>query len=522
LAIEVHCRGLLVKFMLRRFFILLPERNGKRIILNTAEVIEKMNNKIFWVGCFPPEVHSIGDHAQTLAVQNYLKENFADYEVKRFYRSETKRFFKEKPCENDLIFIHSSGDFGDIYPEWHRIRKKIIASYPQCRIVQLPVSVHYENPACFEADKIFFSNKSNLLILCRSIRDAEMLKENFSCRVRFFPDFTFYLKPNFKPHERSGWLLILRNDGESKLKRHVPKFLMKRYMRTVINFLLKLEMNKRISNDYPDAYIYDTQVSKQDITDEKREKIVFGAMRLISRFNGVVTDRFHARVFAYLTGTTCCTLEGKIKEKTEIPCKDYKSYFAEFRELVFEEPIKQETVRFSTGVLDVIKQRRSFRKWLSKAVSPETLNTVLEAGYYAPSAANAQAVKLFPIQNKSSVKFLCDNTSVWFKESHPKVAVLVLYDLKRASECDLTLKWHERFAWQDTACASMNMMLAAESLGLRTCFVSFNPSQQKQVVDTFGFKDVVLANAVFLGYSNQKVSLSSLHQGRILKKKMVR
>jgi len=113
--------------------------------------------KLFWVGCFPPAFRSVGDHAQTLAVQKFLAEHFSDYDVKRFYRSEVNKFFREDVDSEDLIFIQSSGDFGDLYPDWHSVRKKIIASHPENRIVQLPVSVHYQSEANFEVDKIFFS-----------------------------------------------------------------------------------------------------------------------------------------------------------------------------------------------------------------------------------------------------------------------------------------------------------------------------------------------------------------------------
>ena len=34
-----------------------------------------------------------------------------------------------------------------------------------------------------------------------------------------------------------------------------------------------------------------------------------------------------------------------------------------------------------------------------------------------------------------------------------------------------------RFIWQDTAATMMNMMLMAEALGLKTCWVSVEPKQ---------------------------------------------
>ena len=107
--------------------------------------------KLFWIGCFPPRVHSVGDHAQTLAVEKFLRENFSDYEIVRFYRTEVKKFFQQSVRDDDLIFIHSSGDFGDLYSGWHDIRKKIISSFPNNRIIQLPVSVFYQSPVHFES-----------------------------------------------------------------------------------------------------------------------------------------------------------------------------------------------------------------------------------------------------------------------------------------------------------------------------------------------------------------------------------
>jgi len=49
----------------------------------------------------------------------------------------------------------------------------------------------------------------------------------------------------------------------------------------------------------------------------------------------------------------------------------------------------------SNETLEVIKKRRSIRAFTAEQIKDEDLQAVLEAGVYAPSAANQQAWLLF-------------------------------------------------------------------------------------------------------------------------------
>lgn len=295
----------------------------------------KLNKKIFWVGCMPPNDRSIGDHAQTLAVSKILKKFFSDYEIKRFYRTELNDFFNSNINTEDLIFIHSSGDFGDLHYVWHDIRKKIISSFPSNKIIQLPISTCYTNISYLNNDGKFFSDKKNLIILCRSKKDVEILKLFFNCKVLFFPDFAFYIQPQFLSENRNGKLLALRYDKESLIKSKPPKIFMRRYIRNITNPILKFNFDRKIRKEYKDYYIKDTQIYDYDITDMNREKVIQETLHFISKFESVVTDRFHVRVFAYLTNTPCKTVKSLISEKTESEFEDYREYFKCFRDVVY-------------------------------------------------------------------------------------------------------------------------------------------------------------------------------------------
>jgi nitroreductase len=80
-------------------------------------------------------------------------------------------------------------------------------------------------------------------------------------------------------------------------------------------------------------------------------------------------------------------------------------------------------------------------------------------------------------------------------------------------------KWVERFIWQDTSCAMQNMMLVAESLGLKTCWASITPKQQKNLEKYFMIpKHLALTCMLFVGYSNAKPHLGNIHQGKTIRR----
>lgn len=309
--------------------------------------------KLFWVGYFPSNSRSIGDHAQTYAIQKILETQFGDYKVFGFSRTETDKFFKCQINTNDIIFIHSSGDFGDLY-NFHRIRKQIIATYPDNLIVQLPVSVHYESAVKFECDKIFFSDRKNILILTRTLQEYELLKANFNCKVQYFPDFVYSINPEKAETEKNktthkGVLFALRKDGESILtgslcktikKFRSPLTILNRITRKnvyqiILQFCINIEYKSMANWLKKRGYdVKDSQISDYKITDGNREKIIYSTLNYYRRYKLVITDRFHAGVFCKLTNTPYRILGSRIKGKKVIEVQDTKKYFDTFRVLI--------------------------------------------------------------------------------------------------------------------------------------------------------------------------------------------
>jgi len=112
--------------------------------------------------------------------------------------------------------------------------------------------------------------------------------------------------------------------------------------------------------------------------------------------------------------------------------------------------------------IDVILNRRSIRRYEKRDISEDVLQQILEAGRQAPSAANRQPFRFVVVKDHDILKNLCDNLINRFVKYAP-VAIVGCADIKSL----LTGKW----AVVDTAIAMQNMVIAAWTLGIGSCWI---------------------------------------------------
>ena len=118
--------------------------------------------------------------------------------------------------------------------------------------------------------------------------------------------------------------------------------------------------------------------------------------------------------------------------------------------------------------------RRSIRKYEDRPIPDELLDAVLEAGLYAPSGMNTQGVRLVAVRDRQTRDLLSKlNAAVMNAVTDPfygaPCVVVVLADP------ELYGGWME-----DGALALGNMMNAAHTLGLGSCWIH----RAKQVFDS--------------------------------------
>jgi nitroreductase len=153
--------------------------------------------------------------------------------------------------------------------------------------------------------------------------------------------------------------------------------------------------------------------------------------------------------------------------------------------------------------LELAKSRYSVRKYQNRAVETEKLNTLLEAGRVAPTAANKQPCVFLVLNDKESIEKL---THACNPHGAP-LAIVVC--------ADKTTAWVRPFdranmVVVDSTIAADHIMLCAQDLGLSSCWITyFNPAVLRK---EFTIPDnLVPVNILAIGYSDDKPQSPDRH-----------
>ena len=121
-------------------------------------------------------------------------------------------------------------------------------------------------------------------------------------------------------------------------------------------------------------------------------------------------------------------------------------------------------------VFEAIKNRRSVRAYAGEKVSEEDVERLIEAVRWAPSAGNIQPWEFVIVKEVETKRKLSDAAlNQTFIEKAP-VVIVVCADLNRSSR-GYGSRGEQLYSLQDTAAATENILLAAQELGLATCWV---------------------------------------------------
>lgn len=125
------------------------------------------------------------------------------------------------------------------------------------------------------------------------------------------------------------------------------------------------------------------------------------------------------------------------------------------------------------SLLDVILRRRSIRRYENKEIPKDVLDKIVEAGRQSPSAANRQPYRFVIVTDSEIKKELKGRFSRFLKDA--PVVIVGCANPKAL----LTGKW----ATVDTTIALENMVLAAWSLGIGSCWIgSFKEQKVKELL----------------------------------------
>lgn len=237
---------------------------------------------------------NIGDSAITLAEQYFLSRYFPEYfqiEISTYEFAKKEAFLHAVVNPEDIFFINGGGNMGDRYPEEEDLHRKIVAEFPQHKIVVFPQTISFSDTEqgrleLEKSAKIYNAHK-DMTLFVRGETSLAIARTHFP-RVNtvLMPDMVHLLRRTYGV-DRSGALLCLRDDIEGKLDEGQKAGL----VRTVEAAFGAVRRTNNIHGE--------------DVSREVRGLVVHQELMRFASHQLVVTDRLHGMIFSAVTGTPC-------------------------------------------------------------------------------------------------------------------------------------------------------------------------------------------------------------------------
>lgn len=145
--------------------------------------------------------------------------------------------------------------------------------------------------------------------------------------------------------------------------------------------------------------------------------------------------------------------------------------------------------------LELAKSRHSVRSYEKRAVEAEKLNSILEAGRIAPTAANMQPCRFLVLNDDTAISKLQKACT-----SHGAPLAIVVCANKKAA-------WVRPFDKAsmtdiDTSIAADHMMMCAQDMGLSSCWITyFKPDVVRAEFNIPD--DLIPVNILVIGYGKE-------------------
>lgn len=159
------------------------------------------------------------------------------------------------------------------------------------------------------------------------------------------------------------------------------------------------------------------------------------------------------------------------------------------------------------AVLDTIRNRRSMRAFTGEMIPDEVLDLILEAGTWAPTGKGLQSPVIVVLTKEEDRRYF---SSLNAKYSHNRAAGFDPF--YGAPVYALVLADSSSSNWlRDGSCVLENMMIAAEALGIGSCWINreeevFASDEGKALLVKWGLDAEKLrgVGALALGYAARK------------------
>ena len=185
-----------------------------------------------------------------------------------------------------------------------------------------------------------------------------------------------------------------------------------------------------------------------------------------------------------------------------------------------------------------IKERRSIRNYEDKKIYKDTLKEIIQAGKYAPSATDDQPWKFIVITKEEMIQQLSQNIKQELKKIL-KWRHIIKFKVKQLKNKEtlkniffiafskkdmifynapalvLIVTKKKLFYDESCACCAQNMMLAAHSVGIGSCWIGYASALglNKKILKKIGIPEKHhISAAIIFGYPKEKNFRASIRK----------
>lgn len=210
------------------------------------------------------------------------------------------------------IFLIGGGSFGDIWNHHQNFREGVIARFIDRPVIQLPQSIHYNDPARIAQTARIIAAHPNFTLLVRDVPSLELAQKHFDCPVHLCPDSALAIGATRGGAPSMDVLAMLRTDKEGAGVAEVPPGIpVDDWLDEDINAVRRAKAAGAIRAW---TALSPSAARARSYEAAARHRVERG-FRQLSQGRAIVTDRLHVHILSLLLGRPHAVLDnyyGKI------------------------------------------------------------------------------------------------------------------------------------------------------------------------------------------------------------------
>jgi pyruvyl transferase EpsO len=209
------------------------------------------------------------------------------------------------------IFVHGGGNFGDLWPRHQEFREHLLQRFPDREIIQLPQSIHFDDPARAEAAARAIARHGNFRLFVRDQPSYDFATARFDCEIALCPDMAIFIGTLERGAPDVDVFYLLRTDKERAVREDVGRA---SYTSRVGDWLVECRLSietrrlLRLVRAMGSGQWDRLALRAASYEAAARARVLRGC-RLLSSGRVVITDRLHAHLLSLLLGIPHAVLD---------------------------------------------------------------------------------------------------------------------------------------------------------------------------------------------------------------------